>query len=546
MNLTETHASAVLDPPKPSVPTAPAGAAARGVGHWVKKAVSFLVATTLACAFIAGLVAIGQHTGWRMSKFSVLLGDAGPAKDDWCAEHSVPDTQCVECRKECMPRGKESGWCRVHGVHECPLCVVANAQTPTPPQITDADRSRAERALSFAPRVENNSKCKLHQRRIQFSSEDVVKKLGIVAEPVRRGELTEFVAAPGDIVYDPTRLARVSARVPGVVWRVDKQVGDAVAEGELLALVDAVEVGRAKAEFQQALVQVDLKRQALGNLAGSPGAVPEKHVQEAAAALEESRVRLLLAEQTLANFGMPVRAEELSGLSPVELARKLQFLGIPSPLADRLYSMTNSSNLLAVTAPFKGVVVERAAVPGEATDPARPLFVVADTSRMWLILRVRLEDANRVKFGQSVRFRHAGHATPDTGTVAWISPAADEKSRTVAVRVELPNAAGKHHAHTFGTAQIVLREEKDALLVPSDAIHWEGDCNVVFVQDKNFGKPDSPKVFHVRKVRPGGTEMLPTGSVTEVAAGLLPGERIATVNSGILRTELLKNNLGAG
>ncbi len=82
--------------------------------------------------------------------------------------------------------------------------------------------------------------------------------------------------------------------------------------------------------------------------------------------------------------------------------------------------------------------------------------------------------------------------------------------------------------------------------MPSDAIHWEGDCNVVFVQDKNFGKPDSPKVYHVRKVRPGGSEMLPTGAVTEVAAGLLPGEKIATINSGILRTELLKNNLGAG
>ena len=54
------------------------------------------------------------------------------------------------------------------------------------------------------------------------------------------------------------------------------------------------------------------------------------------------------------------------------------------------------------------------------------------------------------------------------------------------VRVDLPNADGRLRANTFGTGRIVLREEPQAIVVPSEAVHWDGCCNVVFVRDKNF------------------------------------------------------------
>jgi cobalt-zinc-cadmium efflux system membrane fusion protein len=155
-----------------------------------------------------------------------------------------------------------------------------------------------------------------------------------------------------------------------------------------------------------------------------------------------------------------------------------------------------------------------------------------------------------VKPGQPVRFRHPGHDGPvawDSGTVSWVSPAADEKTRTVPVRVDLPNPSDRHHANTFGTAEVVLRAENDALVVPSGAVHWEGCCHVVFVRDKDYEKPGAPKVVHVRKVRPGAKDVpTPAGPVTEVAAGVFPGEWVAVTNSGIFRSELLKNDLGAG
>ncbi len=331
-----------------------------------------------------------------------------------------------------------------------------------------------------------------------------------------------------------------------MVRRVERQLGDRVKAGDILAVVDAAEVGRAKAEFQQALAAVESRTRTLAQKKGlEGGAIASREVREAEAALEEAQVRRLVSEQALANLGLPVRADEVKGLSPAELAARLRFLGIPDPLRYELSKETASANLLPVRASLDGEVVARAATPGQAADPAKPLFMIADTSRVWLTLRVRFEDADRVTAGAPVRFRH-GDQSAD-GIVAWVSPAADERTRAVPVRVELSNADGRLRAGTVGTGFVTLRAEKDAVVVPRDAVHWEGCCNVVFVADRGFDRAGGFAVFHVRKVRPGATDMTAAGvPVTEVIAGVRPGERVAVTNSGVLRSELLRNNLGAG
>ena len=183
-------------------------------------------------------------------------------------------------------------------------------------------------------------------------------------------------------------------------------------------------------------------------------------------------------------------------------------------------------------------------VAGEVVDTATKLFTVADTSRMWLLLDVRQDDAKYLSQGQTVLFRAShGRDEPEVkGAVAWISTAADDQTRTVKVRVNLPNADGQLRANTFGTGRIVLREEPKAIVVPSEAVHWDGCCHVVFVRDKNFLQAGSPKIFHVRTVRPGVKQ----GDMTEIIAGVLPGEVMATKNSEVLEAELLKSNLGEG
>ena len=121
--------------------------------------------------------------------------------------------------------------------------------------------------------------------------------------------------------------------------------------------------------------------------------------------------------------------------------------------------------------------------------------------------------------------------------------AADGQTRMVQVRADLPNPDGQLRDETFGTGRVILREEQDAVVVPARSIHWEGCCHIVFVRDKSyFASPESPKVFHVRSVRMGATN----NGFTEIIAGVLPDEVVATQGSDVLRSQLLKNNLGEG
>jgi len=524
---------------------------------WLRRAVP----TALVLAALGGLAVLGHATGWKLPKFSELNGTAKAGKDDWCPEHGVAESTCVECNPGLLPRGKEYGFCAVHGIAECSLDHPDVAQLKVLPEVTATDRDRAAQAIKSGRWPANDVKCKKHHRRLQFASVEAAKKAGVRAEMADVDWMVECVAGNGEIGYDQTRVARLSSRVPGTVWRVEKQVGDAVTQGEVLALVDAGEVGKAKAEFRQAFTQVDVKRQILENLRSAGAAVPARSLQDADAAFREARIRMLSAQQALVNLGLPIRAESLKGLTDEQIVQRMQFLGLSDALASSLGPKTASDNLLPIKSPMSGIIVSRetAANVGVVVGATDVLFVVADTKKMWVDLHVSQEDARRLKLNQPVHFRPDGFGIPASyswyevsqgklvwkntvmGNVTWISTAADEKTRTVTVRAELDNAEGLLRASSFGTGRIVVREEQ-TVLVGKDALQHEGCCNIVFVRDKNFNSPDAPTVFHVRKVVPGASD----AKSVEIIAGVLPGEYVVLQGAGLLRAELLKNDLGAG
>ena len=241
-------------------------------------------------------------------------------------------------------------------------------------------------------------------------------------------------------------------------------------------------------------------------------------------------------------MGLPVDADLLRTLSDKELNKSLRFLGLTSKLVSHFDPKTTTSNLLPVRSPLDGVVVSREVVAGEVVDTSRQLFEVADTRKMWLVLNVPLEDVKYVSVGKKVRFKVDGENEMIEGHVDWISTSADPKTRTVKVRSTLINLEGKLRHESFGEGHIILREEKDAIVVPNEAISWEGCCHVVYVRDKNYFKKGSPKLFHIRSVRPG----VKNKTSTEIIAGLLPGEVIVTKGRDVLQAQLLKSNLGEG
>lgn len=501
------------------------------------------IGPTLVLIGFAAVFYYGHHHDWRIPKFAALTGPVEATVNDWCEEHAVPESICVECDPTLMPKGPDYGWCSVHGVHNCTLEHPDVAQLKETATVISSDLKRAARALAIAPRKENNSACKVYQTRIQFASVESVQQAGVDVELVERASITEAIVGSGEIVYDPTRQASMASRVPGSVWVVTKSVGDPVSIGEVLAVIDAAEVGDLKTSLLRSLAEQKLQEQNVSRLSSARAAIAGSRILDAEAALAKARADVLSAEQSLRNLGLPVQVSALKGLSEQQVLDQLRLLGIPDELRSRLNTQTVTSNLLPIRSPIEGVVVQRSVSPGEVVDPSRILFQVADVRQMWLTLNVPLEKMGQLAIGQPVQFRADGSREVVNGNLDWISTSADKTTRMLQVRAVLDNPDGRLRNETFGMGEVFLRTESDAIVIPTGSSHWEGCCEVVFVRDRNyFDSPDSYKVFHVRSVRLGAVN----GDVTEVISGVLPGEVIATDGSDVLRAQLLKNNLGAG
>ncbi|MBL9122403.1 MAG: efflux RND transporter periplasmic adaptor subunit, partial [Planctomycetaceae bacterium] len=229
------------------------------------------LSTGVVVALLAGVAAWGHFQEWRLPSLSAVVGKSGPAEPLWCDAHNVPESGCIECNAELVAPLKSYGWCEQHGLMQCVLEHPDLAQLAQEPAVESADLERAQRALALRPRVENNSRCPTYERRIQFASQAAMEKAGVdIAIAVRR-PVIEAVPANGEVVYDQTHSAHLASRVSGTAWRVERQVGDRVRKGDVLALIDAAEVGRAKSELLQAISQLRLREANLARLSPLAG-----------------------------------------------------------------------------------------------------------------------------------------------------------------------------------------------------------------------------------------------------------------------------------
>jgi cobalt-zinc-cadmium efflux system membrane fusion protein len=425
----------------------------------------------------------------------------------------------------------------VHGVAECVNCHPELAQTGGAARLPAYDTAQAIAAVT---RPENNSRNTLHQRRVQFASPAVAEKAGVDVGVVQERKMLDVVSANGEIQFDPTRVAHLAPRAPGSVTQVYKILGDEVARGEVLALVDVAAVGQAKSDLLKAIVQRQLKRTSYDRLKAAGSGVAGLTLTEARSAVQDAEVAFISARQTLVNLGLDV-PEEFDESEAKQIAEELRFLGIPAAVLAKLPAENRSANLFAIRAPHAGVIVASESVVGEVVDQQDVLFTLADPQRMWLMLAVPQEQARYVKRDLPVVFRTDDGSSEAHGTIAWVGSAIDERTRTLPARVVLDNPSGALKDKTFGTGRIVLREEPKAVVVPREAVQTLPDASFVFVRDRNYLKPGAPSVFHVRQVRTGARD----DGYVELLAGALPGEVIAAKGSPVILSQLLRSNLGA-
>jgi len=338
--------------------TANAGGEVRAVGilgaiSWFYRIVTSTIGPVIVLAAFAMIFLYGHNNDWRLPKFAVLGGSTETAVADWCEEHGVPESICVECDPTLMPRGPDYGWCAEHGVHNCPLHHPDVAELKATTAVPASDFERASRALATADRLKNNSSCKVYKSRIQFESVESVQQAGVDVELVERRPIVESLSGNGEIVYDPTRMASLASRAPGSVWSVEKNVGDKVQKGDVLALIDATETGELKTQLLSLLAEEKLQQQTLSRLKTLRGGiVAGSRILDAEASFAKAQADVLSAEQSLLNLGLPVQVSALRQMDPHTALNQLRLLGIPSPLRSKVEKATSSANLLPVISPL--------------------------------------------------------------------------------------------------------------------------------------------------------------------------------------------------
>jgi multidrug efflux pump subunit AcrA (membrane-fusion protein) len=121
------------------------------------------------------------------------------------------------------------------------------------------------------------------------------------------------------------------------------------------------------------------------------------------------------------------------------------------------------------------------------------------------------------------------------GTVNWVSTEVDGQTRTVKVRAGVDKAAGVLRDGMYGQARVLVLDSEERASVPESAIQSDGCCQLVFVRQ-------AEDLFVPRKVVLGAR----ANGYVAVEKGVALGEVVAVTGAFLLKTEILKSNIGAG
>lgn len=235
-------------------------------------------------------------------------------------------------------------------------------------------------------------------------SEAAAKLMEIQTSAVERRFVTSEVRMVGKVAYDETRVKSITAWVPGRIDRLYVDfTGTRVAQGDHLVYLYSPELISAQAELLQA--------------AKASGAANG----DASTYLKASARRTLDAAR-----------------------QKLRLLGLNAEQIEGIEASGEPVTHLTVYSPIGGVVIEKQATEGMYVSTGTHIYTVADLSQVWVKLDAYESDLPWIRYGQEVTFSTEAYPGETfKGRISFKDPFLDPKTRTVKVRVNVPNADGR-------------------------------------------------------------------------------------------------------
>jgi cobalt-zinc-cadmium efflux system membrane fusion protein len=189
---------------------------------------------------------------------------------------------------------------------------------------------------------------------------------------------------------------------------------------------------------------------------------------------------------------------------------------------------------LELKAALNGVVIERNATVGELVDKSKVIYTISDPAQLWAIAEVKERDIAAVRPGQDATFTVLAYPEEKFhGKVVLVGNQVEAGSRTVEVRIAAANADGRLKSGMFADLEIVTTILDNVLLISDIALQTDAEEQIVFVAlDANR--------FEKRTVKPG----LEQSGRVQILSGVKAGEAVVTEGSFILKSEMLKGQLG--
>lgn len=312
------------------------------------------------------------------------------------------------------------------------------------------------------------------------------------------------LVVPGQVQFDPRRVALVSPRVEGRIERLAVVEGDRVRAGQTVALLYSAAFATAQADLIQAVRRAEM-------LAGTADSGSASAIADAA-------------------------------------RRRLRLLGLPDSQVASLAKRGEPADFLPLTSPLDGTITESHTLPGAAVEAGAPVFEVSDLSVMDVVAEVPEPSLPLVRIGQLAAVSIAAYPGMSfDGEVERMSGELNPETRTVQAVVHVPNRAGRLRSGMFATVRLAIQNQagrppaESMLSVPASAVVTEGERHFAFVEV-------GPNTFERREVEvasltPAGS-MIPVQDRVAVRKGLRAGDRVVVEGAFTLKSELAKASLG--
>lgn len=406
---------------------------------------------------------------------------------DMCAEHGVLEAICTKCHPKLIPIFRAKGdWCEEHGF-PMSVCPIHHPER--------GGRPEAQVMIDEAP---------ASGTKIWFKTPQTARDAGIETVAAVEGMEGAGVFATATVVADASHMAVVNPRAAGVVQRIEADLGTRVSRGSPLAVLESSAVGEDRSRLQSAnarasVAEANYRRE---KDLFDKGVAAQREVEEAQREFEAAKAEVSAATSALGVTGT-------SG---------------------------GTAGAYVIRSPIAGVVTKRAATVGTLVRPDDVLFEIVDVSQLWADIDIPEARVPGVKPGQRVVLRVDGLPGREFhGKIQFVSPIIDPQTRTAKARAALPNPDGQLRANMYAKARIVDDTNQTSVLVPRTAIQEAKGVQLVFIQL-------AMDAYETRRVKTTPAE----NNMVAIASDVRPGDRVVTTGSFLLKTETLKESIGAG